>query len=293
MDIWIISFVVYLLPFGLHFIGFALLLTKSKNISSSQKILLVNLSISEMFTSSSGAISAMLLQRYGEGNVAYQFSTIVFLTVIIPFYLIMFVLTMDRFAEVYLNIRYPLYWSAKRTRNTVVIAWLITLLHLVFTIIYVLSFDNASKTLFIAYFTYVCPILDVAFVITAAMTYGYIMFAMHKNKQRLTPSGSHEDRTNRATTERKRTFKNSKRPPSIKRLLLPSLLFTTYIVFFFVPDAVYFFSLVGAFTSRNWLLSACHIAYGIGFCSDALIYVLLSTKWKDVLRQCLRIKQVK
>ncbi|XP_057310168.1 histamine H2 receptor-like [Hydractinia symbiolongicarpus] len=292
MELWAVSLVSYVVPFVLHSFGMILLLTKSSNVSRSQTILMINLSLSEICLSATSAAYIVVYYYYGNQNIMYQHAVICSMAFCLPYYAVMYILTLDRLAEVYLNIRYPLYWSARKTKYCMIIVWLITLClqFSLFVYIRVEQVNGFEKLEDFSHF-YGFPFVDMVFVIIAFATYIYIMRKIRRNRKVMARmSVSIERNTDRNTdgfSSNGQKLRQHPKPANL-HLLLPFLLVTTFVLFIVIPDFIFLLMYKG-FLANTFLLDIImNIILSIGYSSDACIYVLLSTLFKNLLRSWFR-----
>ena len=88
----------------------------------------------------------------------------------------MIFLTLDRFFSIFLNIKYPLFWTYSKTIKLVIGAWIFNLLMLV-----AFWLNRVSLTVLN---TYLYVIFDILFLVTSIGTYTYII-AMIRKKQKV------------------------------------------------------------------------------------------------------------
>lgn len=275
--IHVLKYISRILPLFLHCAGFYWLRTRSANISVTQKILLQNLSLSEIIICASSSLMFLLEDVYGELTLQRHVAMIVLHSTFVTYVLIMISITIDRFAEVYLNIKYPIYWSTRKTIYFMMFQWLICVVVAVVSTAFVIRYgDKASNEFEHIYAAYFFPIADLTFVTVAVITYSYIATKLIRKKVQIAPITSAsqvtiEDIDKQVHNQKKLGLK---RP---KPLLLPTLLITTYVVFFVIPDIIYFCMDRGAFEIGETFSIALSFAFYCGYISDALIYVLLST----------------
>ena len=115
------------LPISLHTVGFFLLYLKGRNITSCQRIYLLNLSVAETFICTSADIY-FITYYFDKGKEATHITQCFYYCSVLPFYVIMIALTAERFFELYLNIRFHLFWTTKSTKKLMIGTWISTLL---------------------------------------------------------------------------------------------------------------------------------------------------------------------
>lgn len=293
---WLLPLITYTISFMLHCIGLCLLCFRGTRTGKNQKIFLMNLSASEICICLTGALQCLFSKQYGEDHLAYKLSTVSCLTFALPYYMIMISLTVDRFGEVYMNIRYHLYWSTRLTRYLMATIWLINTTLLVVSLIKLLKNANAtSQYLKRLYYIYIYQTADIIFLIIAVVTYVYITKKLVKNRKLSSTSVSISLSTeqsilfnenneiilplhsNHATHSIQRKSNVMRR----RRFLLPTLLVVTFIMFVVVPDMVNFFVHNYSPEQEPLFRTICEVAYGLGYLSDATIYVLLSIPFRN------------
>lgn len=136
MNIRIGSAIVYVFPFLLHSIGLFLLTTKCAKIGKNQKYLIINLCLSEIFLTLTSSVRHLMLQLYGETSFIFQIVSTINLSSSFSYYMAMYLLTLDRFAEVYFNLKYPLYCTIRRLRYAMILLWSITGFWFIFLFVY-------------------------------------------------------------------------------------------------------------------------------------------------------------
>lgn len=281
----------YVLACVLHFTGIVLLRKHSVDISETQKMLLINLSISEIL-SCSLALMQSLTYFYPQLMLTY-----VSINVLTPFCLfsyfayltIMTAIALDRFAKFYFNIRYSLYWSTRRTKYFLLIIWAMefSVALLLFLYCYIFKmFFNVYKILI----AYILPIACAVTLTVFIFSYGYIIRVLfrhksiHSHQTRVSVKGNPNQTNGKDQTctnisslvlkARARFILKERK----KHLLLPTLLILTFIIFVMVP-AYLQMDLLFDFPFVN--IDLYHVCVYVAYCgvlSDAVIYLLLSTK---------------
>lgn len=278
MYLWIVSVITYTLPFLLHCVGIYLLCTRCANIGENQKYLIINLCLSEIFVTISGSVRTLMLSLYGKTNFTYHLSGIANIAASFPYYMTMYLLTLDRFAEIYLNIKYPLYWSEKHSRYAMAIIWSVASILLIYLFVNILlyprtGFLRIEKICFL----YVFSIADFVFMVIALFTYSFIGKRLRRNRRtvsvgvvKLTKDIMKIDQS----LDKKKCFNKGIN----RHLKLPTLLIVSFFIFIEIPDLVIFCMYHANATMTKTVMMSCRILYGIGFTFDAFLYVLLSTR---------------
>lgn len=271
--IWTFLVAARFIPLTLHIVGCYLLFTRSSCRNSNERLLLLQLGIAEIFLCLIPFVLSFLYFNYGDSNPVVIAVYIFQLSFFLSFYLFMIVITINRFAEVYLSIRYPLYWSVNHTKKLIVLAWLINLAFFGSLLVYYLATSHYKESTFSDVLVhtsemYIFPILDVLVMTFALGTYGYIVKKLMATRVQVVPSNTIQN-----------TAEPSTRNGNIKKLLLPVLLMTTYLVFSFLPSVVVFYKRVNGNIANviGVVQQVRHAMFTIGLISDALIYIFLST----------------
>ncbi|XP_057298450.1 octopamine receptor beta-2R-like [Hydractinia symbiolongicarpus] len=273
-----------IIPLILHLFGIYLLWNHNADTTQNQKVLLLNLSVSELIVS-----SLILFENVTTILKGYKMTEVVhllYLSFIFSHMLSMFALTIDRFAQVYLNVKYPLYWSKKKTVYLMAAIWIscVIVAFILLTYLFTESGQVVEEIDFI-FNTYINTTVCILFVLTATFTYAYIMGKLLKKEALYSHQAFSESHpsavANNVTSysgstlpvKTKRVLKNR----ATERLLLPTLLVATFIVFVVVPDFLYLLMIKGVLPWSNIAHQMTFLLFIMGLVSDALIYILLST----------------
>ena len=179
------------------------------------------------------------------------------------YYFIMFLLTVDRFLAIYLNIKYQFYLPPKKIIRLVTIVSM-TLLAFAITIAVLIAFNKMNRLYHwnMLYVLYV--VIDISYIVLVISVYIYI-FRVFKRQRKL--------QTNRATHSD--SFK----------LLIPSLLIVTFIIFSIIPDLF----LAGAYYQIYYVSDIMYkipfIFFRLGHIADPLIYILGFNFKRDSLKR--------
>lgn len=252
-----------------HMIGFyALYLTKQTNINKSQRIFLMNLSLAEIFLCFTAVLKSVFLQS-GYMVVALQCRILQMTVSSLAYYLLMIFLTIDRFSEVYLNIRYPLYWSKQRATWCMLTIWILGVVFLCITLIQ----QPTNKQLSYIFHLYVYPALEYIFCVVAFCTYGYIYKVLHWGTLQNTVDvkSQQTNRCERRRRKRKIGF------------FMPSMLILTFILFVLIPEQTHFYYFVLRKKMPEIMEPIFVVAFSLAFLSDAVIYIFFCAHVRHVL----------
>ena len=180
-DIDSIILAVIVVPLLLHVFGLVLLTSShfdDRNCSLTQKIYLVNLTVAELMTCVLG-----IVKRIYRDEVHFRWLSLAQFSFYYMMYEALIFMSLDRCMAVYLNIRYPLYWSSRSTLKLIVFSWL---LNASLSLVFLLSGTSIrilESMLFAAF--------DVVFLAVAIPTYVYIYKKIKEKKRqdkRIRPS---------------------------------------------------------------------------------------------------------
>lgn len=177
--------IVTTIPLVFHIIGLCFLIPvrhKSNQLSLGtgiQYIYLVLISINNIMDK-----SLILIKEINPGLSPWWFKFIFTLSsggFFVAYILIMTLLTVDRFLEVYLNIRYPTIWSKRKTKICLLVCYLISV---TIVVCLLLTCHDSRQSLGVLT-TYIWPICHGVFIVTASVTYGYVLIKIRANRKRL------------------------------------------------------------------------------------------------------------
>ena len=272
----VISFAIILL-FGivtalLHGTGLMLLTrAKDRNVNGNQKYLIVALSLVELGFAASSVIRESIFYAAGSRTDSVGLFVSLYNTAILGFmyYCIMFAITLDRFLELILNIKYQLYWNKNRTKNTLIlVSCIVNVSYIVLSCI-ILSYQQSRMVLNIhdkickMSFLYFSPVMDTIFVMFAAIVYSYIFFKLHQNKKK--------EEALRKQLVCNETTKNISL--KINKYRVPFWIIITFMLFCIVPDILQLISLVYLKYINEYFHSASYALYRLGHIADAMIYI--------------------
>lgn len=274
----VIQYILVIAPLCLHCIGWYLLHSRSANVSASQRIFLLNLSMSEIFLCLLYIGGMTVRYIFGPGTTGSLVLFLCLYSFVATYVLIMICLTLDRLIAVYLNLKYSLYWSTEKTKVLVSIFWMISLLLSCAIIIYFFQ-DRRNYTIIMHMYTYLSLAGDGVFVIVAMVTYSYIIKKLWINNQVYASSKPHRNLSSQSdvTNTCRVLWDKQKHHIRQRKLLLPTLLVVTFIVFIVIPDVVYFCIDMHLIPDNYETRRIFDSMFYIGLTSDAIIYVMLAT----------------
>ena len=291
----------------LHSIGIYLLFCKRHR--RNQDIILIHLSISEIGINIFDITQNIMTRSQNNKRVVSYLIVINCSFFVIPFLLIVILLTVDRFLEVFLNIKYQIYFNKSKTVILLLSGWGIGLFTGVPLIWMKWRYDTKVRHII---YRVMFPLYESIFLIIATCTYTYI-YKKYRESLRHRPSlgritslvvepwktegilGSGGSKGNTdCSNNKKRTIifwrkrilpicqtkgSNGKKQKTEKRinikkknLFAPSLIIITFVLFVIVPDILNLFLFYVFKNNGSPLLSNILLClYGIGFIADALI----------------------
>ena len=157
--------------------------------------------------------------------------------------------------EIYLNLKYPLYWNFICTRNLMIAMWF-TCITLSVAIFFIPGFTTTR--MFKLCYTYLFPPIELVFLLIAICVYGYVFIKIRWNPLLRTNSTVQQQQRNR-----------------MSEFLVAALVVITFILFAVLPDFVQFHAHA---VGRKLLeeVDLFHVMYLLAMFVDAVIYLSVS-----------------
>ena len=184
------------------------------------------------------------------------------------FILTMHCITIDRFLEVFLHLKYSLYVTNERIRNFIIVSWVVSILMgTALSVLFMVSDESLAQRVT----DYTFPTVDLTFLLNATYVYSYLYW---KSRQ--------------CTRKISQIHSSKYRAP---RFLLPGLIVLTYVVFNATGGVI---QITGQellrkclVTARTWrlLINIVRMLYGLGGLSDATVYILMQRSCRRILNQ--------
>lgn len=268
-----------------HSIGINLLNQLKRNgVESVQNIYVKNLSIAELFLN-----TVVLLDRFSKifprnpavayiiSKVHYYLLILVFTGIALVYYFMMFYLTLDKLFEVYLNLRYAVYWNERKAGRLVKTTWL-------FGLVTSLSISIAHAyngfCFEFNFSMYVYPLLNISFILTAVTVYCYLFHVYKETRNIPIVQGSgHVTKPKLYDVFRGSTF------------YIPVCLILSFLVLFVIPSLVF-----GVYGITKGKLSQTMVV-GLWICEatstlvDAFIYVFMMKAVRKLFCQMFHISK--
>ncbi|XP_057308063.1 galanin receptor 2b-like [Hydractinia symbiolongicarpus] len=280
----IIELVGRLLAMLLHILGLYLLQNSRYN-NENQKLLLTHLSLSEVLLCLSGALKHVLTYLNADTAAFYVFAlkNTGFSTL---YYFMMLALTVDRFCEFYLNIRYPIIWNSTKTKYIMGLIWGLSTL---FCLVIVLYIPSNSNMVYLISSLYVYPGCEILCMVAIVFTYGYLFTKLRKSRRvRHTASYSSSAPDFPSTTSGNSNSKIVIKKP--KRFFVPTLIISTFLIFMLLPDQIYFYLYLRGIEVSSFVHDLFAISYCIAYASDAIVYIFLSSQVRMTLLKKIRLR---
>ena len=229
---------------------------KQRRLKGNQKMLLITLSVAEL-TYAVVNIGKLLCSLYNSINLNDAFFTLNFVAGFWMYWVIMTLITIDRFLEIYLNIKYNILCSPKKTKTVLIIAIVISVLLLV------PAFHVKKETLISFGILFCYPMLESFFIILALVTYLHIFKQVQRHRKSTLKVQKQLRRNNRVIT--RMHFGNR------FKVFVPSLIIITFIFFMCIPNTISLFILKGFVKPE--LQGVVFILIPIGLVADPVIYI--------------------
>ena len=235
----------------LHILGLYLL-HKPNPLEVNQKLYLIQMSILEIMLVACQNITIYL--KIFVNNSSYQgYASLITYAVGLSWNNIMIMLTVDRFLQVYLNIKYVLYVTERRTKIIIFFCYLVGICFGILLIALNLMFNIGPRIMH----SYFYPIYGTIGVIIFSVTYLYIY-----KRIRVGRMPQKVQSTNHGKSRHRGIF-------------VPFWIMVTFITFILVPSTIFVFAFdtpkYEKYTRYIWRL-----LWSIGFIADALIYIIFN-----------------
>lgn len=246
-----------LISISFHIVGL-ILLRQTTSSQVNQKIYLIHLSIIEIiFLTSHNAPLYLKIVHPNETIAYYYVGLSIIVGIALPWYNLLIAITVDRFLQVYLNIKYELYITQKITKGIIFCCWLfgITLWLILFLLKYLKDVDSI-----VIVHTFILQAYHSSVIVVFLLTYGYIYYRIKK--------------MNNSDTSINDT-------QNVKTNFIPFWIVISFIFFILVPETIHFFVSLkdregGYSHGRLDMFIAAMMLFDVGCLVDALLYILLN-----------------
>lgn len=261
--------VLYTIPFCLHVVGIYLLLRVNRRsfVNATQRVYLINFSAAEILLCKCKVLHRVLFVRNYKEAATY-IETVQTSGVFLYCMLIMILLTVDRFLEVYLSLQYYVYWSKHKTKLALIGAIVLSVLLAIFNcILHALGYEISRYIVSM----YMWPCTEILFLLTAMITYSYLMRKLYNNRKQIRKlkKDLEKQETNYSVTIRRvQSLRKTKRG-----VYVPALLIITFVLFWMVPDQIDFYHAITDREIKPFLNVAINVCYVLAIILDAFIYI--------------------
>ncbi|XP_047127212.1 uncharacterized protein LOC124808208 [Hydra vulgaris] len=257
--------------FPLHIIGLYVLSRNKASLDKIQVVFLFNICLVEAQMIFFKNLEVLLNLLKPEKEEAYEAENYVSIYLNIgccfPYYITMLLYTLNRFSELYLNLRYNLYWTVKRVKRSIIISWGLAVSA---SICFMASKVKIDKIYCISY-KYVFPILNSLAALLISSTYLYISYKCYHF---LKKSKVIKAQLKQNAFLGKQSFPVRKR--TLRRYLMPTIFILNFSVFIVIPDSIYCYKYLAEKKIEESFKIFVGLSYFIGFFTDAFIYIFLS-----------------
>ena len=248
-----------IIPITIHSLGLVCLY-KQKQRKHIQKTLLMNLSFIEILLVTAGFFVSVVEVFQWISNVIYNRIVVsVYVISNLMFYIIMFIITIDRLLCVVLHVRYSYYITPLRVKKFLLGTWACA-----FVGFLTLCIADVSKIYRYAIYLYLT--LDILFVIIAIVTYILVTMTIKFSK-----------RNHSSTQERNK-----------RKYLVPMVLVLTFIIFYCIPDFV-----IAIFVHSNFVRYIVMLFWSIGVIADPLTYIFLDRRNRTEMKRFFNFSSMK
>ena len=250
---------IYILATIIHIVALTMLVRMSKHaMKGSQKFLFMSLSMTELSYCLLSFIRFFCIELGVKKSIYQHVSIFQRIAILLIYYFIMIYITLERFAAIYLNLKYGVYWSLRKTKRLI---FFTSLFCIVAFISVSATWHKDQRNVDTFAYVYLYPAFMVVFIICAVITYSYIAMKIVKRGDTI--------------TKEVRGEKNEKRIPRLQRktILIPTLIILTFIVFMVVPNFMLMVHYVGISKLSTTIIDTNWILFPLGFIADAVIYI--------------------
>ena len=254
-----------------HILALTLLVhVRQNSLKGSQMLLLLSLCLTELVYALVN-IGKQLCYMSGMTLLGDKLHLFNFTIVYVMYISIMTFITIDRFLEIYLNIKYSIIWSPKKTRTVLIIAFCISFTLMILTL---LIGKQNSRFFFIYYFI---PISDSIFLIVASVIYFYITKQILKHR-RNTKKLQQQLRKNNKIVYQKKSNNRFK-------IYVPALIIVTFIFFMIGPNFISLLNRQTKIVKLDVEENIVNILIPIGFIADAIIFIFNLKAFRTALKR--------
>ena len=253
----------------MHITGICILRKSSdRNVCGTQKYLIIALSLTELGFVNLSTIREFIYYTRGSrsDNIGLWFGVYILIVIMNMYYFIMFAITLDRFLEIRLDVKYHLYSNKKTIRKILISVYIVLNVFYVTLLCIYLAYRKPTYpaniiTNFVLYFA---PVIDTIFVMFATIVYSYIFSKLYRNRRK-------DDAL------RIQLAVNDPNVPTIlkaRRFRVPFWIVLTFVLFLIFPDILELIrkTLLHPLLQEDFQMLS-YVLYRIGFIVDPIIYI--------------------
>ena len=272
-----------LITSSIHLVGIALL-CKTQSDLQNQTIIMINLSLTEMLFCINLCIPfigkiALDEEEWDELKYLKSFNLGIDMSTFIVNKMVMLYLIIDRFLDIKLHMKYPLYFTKTRVTRILCLFWLLGAVY-----------GGTQGTLFqqkiipskVAWrnHNFVSMSLDIVITVVTISTYAYFLYKVRSMLRIDQNNNSNHSNSKNKSAKRHYTSK----------FIIPFLILATYLVFNVTSSILFVLRrLPGSWSSSSLLLlQVAWLIETMGFLSDALLYIFLQRHVRTLLASKLR-----
>ena len=245
----------------LHLLALTLLFRlKQNNVKGNQKILIEALCATELTSAVMNILQRMsfALRLDGRTAVFFVFNST---TVTFMYIFVMTFIVVDRFLEIYLNIKYNVLWSSKKTKIVLFVG--LATCCLLFVPFIIIELNNPFYIASILY-PYIYPVLESLFIIVFICSYFYIIRQVLRYRRNIKKLEKELSKNSRVVYHKQ--FYNR------FKLFVPTLIVVTFIIFMVAPNTLRSFSALKLINATVGY-SISYFLIPFGFLADPIIYI--------------------
>ena len=246
---------------SIHILAVTLLVKlKQHNVKGSQKVLLIALCVTELTYALIDILDHVCYKLELDPGT-FVFFVLNSTTVTFMYIFIMTCIAVDRFFEIYLNIKYRVLWSSKKTKMVLLIGLIICCILFVPFIIMELknryiTGDTLSR--------YIYPVIELVFIIIFSWSYFYIIRQVLRYRRNTKTLEKQLSRNSRVVYH--------KQLNSQFKLFVPTLIIVTFLLFMIGPSILRLFVALKLLNGdAGYRIS--FVLVPVGFIADPIIYI--------------------
>lgn len=208
-------------------------------------------------------------------EIDYYLCIISFTGIALVYYLFMFCITWDKVLEVYLNIKYTIYWNERKAKRLVRLTWVVGLS---MSIGFCFAHAFADYRFEFIFALYIFPTLNFLFIIAAVLTYSYIFYKYRQTR-------SHPSMRQLPQLSSVQIFRTSRFSISVWLVL-------SFLLCIVIPSLMLAFKGVSSEGVSPVIKVIIWIFYGTSTLADAFIYIFLLRKNRRLFCKIFRVLHI-